>query len=119
MSSSNYSLYTVSPGHLGHLSASHVYASGKSKSFDSRSPREYIKSLENEQTIDKGIKDRIACAEAAQTNGFESLAFFASAVTATLLAGVRTAVFLTGIGHVFALYIKAGNALETVSANLL
>lgn len=91
--------------------------------------------------------------EGAQANGFENIAFFATAVVAGNLAGLpaqtlnglsggyllsrivynyiyinnttegmasaRTVVFFAGIGQIFALFIKAGNALKNRPANLI
>jgi len=39
--------------------------------------------------------------------------------TSQTAANIRSVVFLTGIGHIFALFIKAGNALKDRPANLL
>ncbi|TVY12990.1 hypothetical protein LARI1_G008445 [Lachnellula arida] len=50
-----------------------------SKTFDNRSPRTYVKSLEADQTLDKAAR--------AQSNGFENVGLFASAVGAGNLSG--------------------------------
>lgn len=131
----------------------HAYAASQSKIFDNRSPRTYVKSLEADQTIDKATKDRIIRCEGAQTNGFENLAFFASAVVAGNLAGLpaqtlntltggylvsrviyniiyinntsetaanlRSVVFVSGVGMIWTLFIKSGNALKDRAANLI
>jgi uncharacterized MAPEG superfamily protein len=148
----------------------HAYAASLSK-FDNRSPRTYNKIVENDQTIDQAVrpsvpllhewqstnalqtKDKIIRCEGAQSNGFENLAFFATAVVAGNLAGLpsetlntlsfgyiasrvvynfiyitnttgamaslRSVVFLTGIGQIFTLFIKSGNALRDRAANLI
>lgn len=36
--------------------APHAFAAAQSKSFDNRSPRTYLKSLEADQTIDKAVR---------------------------------------------------------------
>lgn len=98
-------------------------------------------------------KDKIIRCEGAQSNGFENLAFFATAVVAGNLAGLpsetlntlsfgyiasrvvynfiyitnttgamaslRSVVFLTGIGQIFTLFNKSGNALRDKAANLI
>ena len=89
----------------------HAYAASQSKIFDNRSPRTYASSLEKDQTIDKAVslfaiiikslpnntpltvdqtKARILRCEGAQTNGFENLGLFATAVLAGNLAGIPT-----------------------------
>ncbi|KAH7382774.1 hypothetical protein BKA64DRAFT_646930 [Cadophora sp. MPI-SDFR-AT-0126] len=131
----------------------HPFAVSLSKKFDNVSPRTYVGSLQNDQTIDQATKDRIIRAEGAQTNGFENLGLFAAAVVAGNLAGLRahalntlsggylvsrivynyiyinntsqaaansrSAVYLTGIGLIFTLFIKSGNILKERAVNLL
>lgn len=84
---SNYSFYSI-PVAWALAMAPHVYATSLSKTFDNRSPRTYCNIVENDQTIDKATKEKIIRCEGAQTNGFENLAFFASAVVAGNLAGI-------------------------------
>ncbi|TVY51820.1 hypothetical protein LCER1_G005717 [Lachnellula cervina] len=66
----------------------HAIAASLSKTFDNRSPRTYVKSLEADQTIDKATKDLIIRCEGAQSNGFENLGLFAAAVVAGNVAGL-------------------------------
>jgi len=84
---SNYSFYAIPMAWVIAM-APHSYATTLSKIFDTRSPRTYCKAVENDQTIDKATKDKIIRCEAAQLNGFENLAFFASAVVAGNVAGI-------------------------------
>ncbi|KAF7903733.1 uncharacterized protein EAF01_006782 [Botrytis porri] len=83
----NFSLYSVPAAWLlAHLP--HVYAVISSKCFDNRSPRDFKKSLEDDQTLDKAKKNKIRRAHAAGANGYESIGFFASAVVAGNVAGL-------------------------------
>jgi uncharacterized MAPEG superfamily protein len=87
----------------------HAYAAAQSKIFDNCSPQTYASLLEKDQTIDKAVsliailitslsnntsltadqtKTRILRCEGAQTNGFENLGLFATAVLAGNLAGL-------------------------------
>jgi uncharacterized MAPEG superfamily protein len=87
----------------------HAYAAAQFKIFDNCSPRTYASLLEKDQTIDKAVsllailiesfsntrlltaeqtKARILRCESAQTNGFENLGLFATAVLAGNLAGL-------------------------------
>ncbi|TVY80324.1 hypothetical protein LSUE1_G004278 [Lachnellula suecica] len=83
----NFSLYAI-PVAWVLAFAPHAYAASASKVFDNRSPRTYVKTLEADQTIDKATKDLIIRCEGAQSNGFENLGLFASAVVAANLAGL-------------------------------
>ncbi|KAH6676252.1 hypothetical protein B0J14DRAFT_536564 [Halenospora varia] len=84
----NFSLYTI-PAAWAIAFAPHVYATTASKSFDPTCPRTYAKYLEKDVSIDQATKDRIVRAEGAQTNGFENLGLFATAVLAGNLAGLE------------------------------
>ncbi|KAH6717998.1 hypothetical protein DL95DRAFT_490546 [Leptodontidium sp. 2 PMI_412] len=141
----NFSFYTVPAAWLVAF-LPHPYAVSLSKKFDNVSPRTYIGSLQKDQTIDQATKDRITRAEGAQTNGFENLGLFAAAVVAGNLAGLsaetlnslsggyivsrinntspsaanlRSLVFLTGVGCIWTLFIKSGNILRKIAANIL
>ncbi|TVY46673.1 hypothetical protein LOCC1_G003763 [Lachnellula occidentalis] len=83
----NFSLYAL-PAAWVLAFVPHAIAASRSKLFDNRSPRTYVKSLEADQTIDKATKDLIIRCEGAQSNGFENLGFFASAVVAGNVAGL-------------------------------
>ncbi|CAD6448814.1 51bfaaad-8088-40d2-8e03-bdc31e5d657e [Sclerotinia trifoliorum] len=147
----NFSLYTIPVAWL-FANVCHIYAVSATKSFDNCSPRDFPKSLESDQSIDKAKKNRIRRAHAAGANGFENIGLFASAVVAGNVAGLsnstlntlsggylisravyhfiyinnysqgiaasRSLIFLVGIGHIFALFIKSGNALRDRGTNL-
>ncbi|KAJ8067689.1 hypothetical protein OCU04_003295 [Sclerotinia nivalis] len=83
----NFSLYAIPVAWL-FAHACHVYAVSATKSFDNRSPRDFPKSLESDQSLDKAKKNRICRAHAAGANGLENLGFFASAVVAGNVAGL-------------------------------
>ncbi|KAF7860343.1 hypothetical protein EAF04_008470 [Stromatinia cepivora] len=83
----NFSLYAI-PVAWGFAHACHVYAVFATKSYDNRFPRDFPKSLESDQSIDKMKKNRIRRAHAAGVNGLENLGFFASAVVAGNVAGL-------------------------------
>ncbi|KAF7882160.1 hypothetical protein EAF00_011676 [Botryotinia globosa] len=68
--------------------APHMYAAISSGCFDNRSPRDFPKSLEADQRLDKAKKSRIRRAHAAGANGYESIGLFASAVVAGNVAGL-------------------------------
>ncbi|APA12774.1 predicted protein [Sclerotinia sclerotiorum 1980 UF-70] len=148
----NFSLYAIPVAWI-FAQACHVYAVSATKSFDNRSPRDFPKSLESDQSIDKAKKNRVRRAHAAGANGFENIGFFAAAVVAGNVAGLsnstlntlsggylisravynfvyinndnqgiaasRSLIFLVGIGHIFALFIKSGNALRDRVTDLL
>jgi uncharacterized MAPEG superfamily protein len=96
----------------------HFYAAALSKDFDNRSPRGYTDTIEKSQAIDKAVslslyplkapscspltaqqtKERIIRAEGAQSNGFENIGLFASAVLAGNLAGLPNATLNTLTG---------------------
>ncbi|TEY73275.1 hypothetical protein BOTCAL_0080g00030 [Botryotinia calthae] len=83
----NFSLYGVPAAWiLAHIP--HAYAVSSSKCFDNRSPRDFPKSLEADQSLDKAKKNRIRRAHAAAANGYENIGFFASAVVAGNVAGL-------------------------------
>jgi len=115
----NFSLYTIPVAYVLAL-APHAYAVNASKTYDLRSPRTYSKLLEHDQTIDKATKDKIIRCESASANGFENLAFFASAVVAGNLAGIPTRAlnFLSG-GYVLSRlvynFIYINNTTEHVA----
>lgn len=74
--------------------APHAYAfalhdAKSSSKADTRQPRSFVASLEQNQSLDKATKDTIMRAEAAQQNGFENLGFFAAAVVAGNVAGLE------------------------------
>ncbi|KAK2624379.1 hypothetical protein QTJ16_006329 [Diplocarpon rosae] len=76
----------------------HAYAASLSKKFDNKSPRTYVGSLQEDQSIDQATRDRIVRSEGAQSNGFENLGLFAAAVVAGNVAGLpaQTLNTLTG-----------------------
>ncbi|CZT11192.1 uncharacterized protein RAG0_15416 [Rhynchosporium agropyri] len=90
----NFSFYTI-PAAWVIAFFPHPYAVSLSKSFSNISPRTYVNGLKDDQTIDQATKDRIIRAEGAQTNGFENLGLFATAVVAGNLAGLPSATLNT------------------------
>ncbi|TGO77302.1 hypothetical protein BELL_0114g00190 [Botrytis elliptica] len=76
----------------------HVYAAVSTECFDNRSPRDFPKSLEADQRLDKAAcspsryfslkKNQISRAHAAGANGYENVGLFASAVVAGNVAGL-------------------------------
>ena len=112
------------------------------KKFDNSAPRTLVPSLDSNQSLDRETKLTIVRAEAAQQNGFENVGLFAAAVVAANYAkvdswwlnalsfgylgsrvgynvlylngvgGPRTAVFLGGVGMIFAMFIQAGNKVR-------
>ncbi|KAE9972049.1 hypothetical protein EG327_009607 [Venturia inaequalis] len=119
----NFSLYTIPAAWILSI-APHFYAASLGgKKFDNKSPRLYTSSLASDQTLDQATKDTIVRAEGAQQNGFENIGLFAAAVVAgnyarleneTLnwLTSARTGAFLSGIGIIFTLFVKSGNAVR-------
>ena len=82
----NLSLYCV-PLALAVNIAPHVFATGTykkatGKSLDVRQPCGFTQQVTDDQGCDSKTKGRILRAEAAMTNGFETLGFFAGAVAA-------------------------------------
>ncbi|KAF2218258.1 hypothetical protein BDZ85DRAFT_270720 [Elsinoe ampelina] len=75
----NLSLYTLPAAWVLSI-VPHFYAASMGK-FDNKCPRTYVRDTENDQSIDKATKAKIARAEAAQSNGFENLGLFAAALT--------------------------------------
>ncbi|TGO08755.1 hypothetical protein BTUL_0193g00070 [Botrytis tulipae] len=65
-----------------------MYAAISSECFDNRSPRDFPKSLEADQRLDKAKKSQIRQAHAAGANGYENIGLFASAVVAGNVAGL-------------------------------
>ncbi|KAB8297771.1 hypothetical protein EYC80_001572 [Monilinia laxa] len=84
---SNLSLYGIPAAWLlAHIP--HIYAATATKSYDNRSPRDFLKRLESDQGIDKAKKNRVRRAHAAGANGYENVGLFASAVVAGNVAGI-------------------------------
>ncbi|KAF4548639.1 Hypothetical protein D9617_26g078510 [Elsinoe fawcettii] len=139
----NLSLYTIPAAWVLSI-IPHFYAASLGK-FDNKNPRAYVRDTENDQSVDKATKAKIARAEAANANNFENLGLFAAAVTmgnvakldnwtlnalsggylasravynwlyingtTDAKANARTVSYLTGVGIVFAFFIKSGNKL--------
>ncbi|ROV98425.1 hypothetical protein VMCG_07108 [Cytospora schulzeri] len=69
--------------------APHVYAGlTAGKSFDIAYPRKTIDTIDKDTSLDKQTALRIQRAEAASSNGFESLGLYASGIAAAASAGV-------------------------------
>jgi uncharacterized MAPEG superfamily protein len=117
-------------------------AKSPTQKFNPCSPRTLVPSLDSNPSLDTATKQTIIRAEAAQQNGFENIGLFAAAVVAGNVAkvdswwlntlsfgylgsrvvynllyiggagGARTAAFLSGVGMVMTLFVKAGNAVR-------
>ncbi|KAM4054796.1 MAPEG family protein [Hirsutella rhossiliensis] len=127
--------------------APHAYAGILAgRAFDNANPRGFRDNVAKSEALDKAMKQRILRAEGASLNGFETLGFFASAVVAANVAGLRPAqlnvltigyivsrlaylviyihlqtnrrrswlrsgAWLTGVGLVLTIWIRAGLAM--------
>ena len=77
--------------------AANTYNAATKKHLDTRAPRQWSKTVSEEQGLDSKTKGRIMRAEAAQANGFENLGLFAAAITAGNAAGLSPSV-CNGLG---------------------
>ncbi|KAK4106386.1 hypothetical protein N658DRAFT_17281 [Parathielavia hyrcaniae] len=86
--STNWSYYTI-PAAFILCMAPHAYAIKlANKNYDLGNPRKTIEHCAKDTTLDKVTARRIARAEAASANGFETLGLYAAAVVAGNTAGV-------------------------------
>ena len=90
LSKDNLSLYTIPICWIiciiPRFYASAEYKKATNKDFDARAPRDFARTVADDQGLDSATKGRIIRAEAAQFNGFENMGLFASAVVAGNMA---------------------------------
>ncbi|KAI5465851.1 hypothetical protein BGZ63DRAFT_420385 [Mariannaea sp. PMI_226] len=86
--SRNYSYYTV-PVVFFITAVPHAYGVLSSKMhYDNANPRKHTESVAKSEVLDKLTAQRVERAKAASINGFETLGFYAAAVTAANVTGV-------------------------------
>jgi uncharacterized MAPEG superfamily protein len=106
----NVSVYTVPAAFvvalLPKLFSNNAYRRATGKKMNSQNPRRFVQDVEEDQALDSKTKGRILRAEAAQSNGFETLGVFAAAVVAGNAAGLSPG-RLNGlsIGYVFTRFV--------------
>ncbi|KAM3088792.1 hypothetical protein ACMFMG_000421 [Clarireedia jacksonii] len=136
----NLSFYTIPAAWVLSI-LPHSYAITRSSNFDNRNPREYSDNLEADKTIDEtmnGMENMGLFAAAvvagnvaglpARTLNLLSGGYLVSRAvynfvyinnTSGMMAHTRSAVYAVGIVHIMTLFVKSGNILKDIAANLL
>jgi uncharacterized MAPEG superfamily protein len=97
LSTDNMSYYLIPVAWMVALSpryysiGAYMSATNGKKKYNARAPRDFPKQVMEDQSLDSKQKGRILRAEYAQANQFETLGFFAAAVTAGNAAGLDAA----------------------------
>jgi len=86
--------------------AANTYKKASNKDMNTLQPRDFVKNVLEDQSVDSKTKGRIVRAEAAQANGFENLGLFAAAVAAGNAARLDASVMNgLSIGYVVSRFI--------------
>ncbi|KAJ3478839.1 hypothetical protein NLG97_g8469 [Lecanicillium saksenae] len=85
----NLSYYTVPAAFVACVVPHFIAVAGSKGTFDNAYPRNLNEDVEK-STLDKEAKQRVARAQAASDNGFETIGLYAAAVVAANVAGVDT-----------------------------
>ncbi|KAK4494035.1 hypothetical protein PRZ48_015222 [Zasmidium cellare] len=98
-----------------------LYKKSTNKDFDSRAPRAFISTVENDQALDSATRARILRAEAACSNGFENFGPFCAALVAGNAARLEP-VWLNGLSLAYLAtravfnYVYINNETQSLAA---